>query len=587
MSQRRPTRDEWASCRHAAACLLLMSTLATPLRAQVLFEGSLDTRPDQQSWAFLTDPVGGGSVDRLVEDGATTLETTIVESDKAGWFANLPPFPRHPRLPLLDRSRGYTVTWTVRLDAETRSTMHRAGLSVIVLSSDLKGVELGFWADEAWVQTDDPLFNHGEGAALDTTAARIEYELCVLGDSYRLRAGGAPLFEGQLRDYSAFGSPYDVPNFLFVGDDTSSASARFEWERLEVEIEACDCNRTPGDRDGDGVADCADDCPDDPGKSVPGDCGCGFPDLDRDGDTLADCAIVAGDLYPDGLGDEAVGLADFLLAHRKLALQDLPIGPWDLLVGDLSPDEIACRRPNARRRACPAADGLLDAGDGRRIRALVADRLELSCEPCTDPPAAPGNLLRRPGDVAPRTEGGDGSVGVADTVLALRWAVDLDGPPSPEELLRGDVSPHLIDGGLSVVTGDGQVDVADVVLILRAAVHLTDLAGPARGVHADLLDATEALVFSVTVSDWPASATPAGASSAHCPAGGIGGLDAVADQWTLTCASDPGLVSGPARLGTLRYRAPEPVDPGTLSADLRLLDADLAVGAGSVAIVTD
>ncbi|HAW96642.1 MAG TPA: hypothetical protein DCX60_10225, partial [Phycisphaerales bacterium] len=48
------------------------------------------------------------------------------------------------------------------------------------------------------------------------------------------------------------------------------------------------------DRDGDGVPDTLDGCPDDPNKTQPGNCGCGtaettvFGDLDCDGDYDAD-----------------------------------------------------------------------------------------------------------------------------------------------------------------------------------------------------------------------------------------------------------------------------------------------------------
>ena len=61
-----------------------------------------------------------------------------------------------------------------------------------------------------------------------------------------------------------------------------------------------DCiDQCPGepdtDSDGDGVLDCIDLCPDDPGKVDPGVCGCGAPDVDSDGDGVLDC----DDLCPD------------------------------------------------------------------------------------------------------------------------------------------------------------------------------------------------------------------------------------------------------------------------------------------------
>jgi hypothetical protein len=44
-----------------------------------------------------------------------------------------------------------------------------------------------------------------------------------------------------------------------------------------------------GDRDGDGILDCEDGCPDDPNKTEPGPCGCGIPDTDTDTDGTPDC----------------------------------------------------------------------------------------------------------------------------------------------------------------------------------------------------------------------------------------------------------------------------------------------------------
>jgi hypothetical protein len=50
----------------------------------------------------------------------------------------------------------------------------------------------------------------------------------MLATNYVLRANGTTILTGPIRDYTAFaGFPdvYETPNFLFLGDDTSSASA--------------------------------------------------------------------------------------------------------------------------------------------------------------------------------------------------------------------------------------------------------------------------------------------------------------------------------------------------------------------------
>lgn len=59
------------------------------------------------------------------------------------------------------------------------------------------------------------------------------------------------------------------------------------------------------DTDEDGILDCDDNCPTDPNKTEPGECGCGVADTDTDGDGIPDCT----DQYPndwdnDGVEDE-------------------------------------------------------------------------------------------------------------------------------------------------------------------------------------------------------------------------------------------------------------------------------------------
>ena len=51
----------------------------------------------------------------------------------------------------------------------------------------------------------------------------------------------------------------------------------------------CGCGTPDIDSDNDGTPDCNDDCPDDPNKTEPGACGCGNPDVDTDDDGVFDC----------------------------------------------------------------------------------------------------------------------------------------------------------------------------------------------------------------------------------------------------------------------------------------------------------
>jgi hypothetical protein len=126
--------------------------------------------------------------------------------------------------------------------AESHISNDRAGFSLLVTSSDKRGIELGFWENEIWAQeggSSQP-FTHAEGAAFTTTTDLVEYRLSVLGNSYTLAANGSTVLAGLLRDYTAAPSPplpvnpYKTANLIFLGDDTSAAQARIKLRGVAV-----------------------------------------------------------------------------------------------------------------------------------------------------------------------------------------------------------------------------------------------------------------------------------------------------------------------------------------------------------------
>jgi hypothetical protein len=134
------------------------------------------------------------------------------------------------------------VWFTVQVLTETHVSPHRAGFSALVIGSDLRGIELGFWENEVWAQEGGSInpFTHAEGATFTTTAELIEYRLSVVGESYTLAANGSTVLSGLLRDYTLAPppplplNPYTTANLIFLGDDTSSAQAKIKLRYAAV-----------------------------------------------------------------------------------------------------------------------------------------------------------------------------------------------------------------------------------------------------------------------------------------------------------------------------------------------------------------
>lgn len=166
----------------------------------------------------------------VYSDGATALDTTIGQDTYGGWTSRAESTPGFPHL---DREAGYHLDFNLQIENESHSSQNRAGFSVLLLGQDARGIELGFWQDQIWAQSDDVtggLFKHGEGVTFATTAGLTEYRLTIISDTYTLAANSQPILSGPLRDYSGFEGfpdPYETANFLFLGDDTTSAQARF------------------------------------------------------------------------------------------------------------------------------------------------------------------------------------------------------------------------------------------------------------------------------------------------------------------------------------------------------------------------
>lgn len=214
------------------SCLIALASLcvSAPATAGVLYDGSLNTTPVDQGLPYASIPFLNYYV---TAGGMTTLDTT--PADNNGIYAGFITQSAEP----LDRTAGYTLRFDIRVASSDFASSSRAGFSVIALSSDLKGIELGFHANEIFAQGDSPLFVRSEDVAFDTAAAMTRYDLEVLGNNYTLKADGITKLAGALRDYTAFVGtidPYETPNLLFFGDDTTSARGRTEISYIATAV---------------------------------------------------------------------------------------------------------------------------------------------------------------------------------------------------------------------------------------------------------------------------------------------------------------------------------------------------------------
>ena len=249
----------------ATSLTLLAGCTRLEPKSIVLYNGALgngNVPPEQQGWLVF----GGKADSRNSKDGATHLVSN--KSFPAGYsnYQFQEQSPANPSFPTLDRTLGYTIHFDVKIDDENHQGSDknkdgigdRAGFSIIAISNDKKGVELAFWKNDPnpqvnnriWVQQDSrgSLFTHtAEGTSFNTSKKVTRYKLKVKGIIYQLFVENSPkpILVGRLRDYTAFDSssndpplpynPYATSNFLFLGDDTTSASASIELRYVAVE----------------------------------------------------------------------------------------------------------------------------------------------------------------------------------------------------------------------------------------------------------------------------------------------------------------------------------------------------------------
>ena len=197
--------------RMAGVALLFTAQSAA---AVSLYDPGLNTLPSAQGWLTLGTP----GFTQGVSGGAYMLDTTASNAIKVGSSLF--------NLAALDTVAGFKLDFNLRIAAEAHASTDRAGFSLIVTGADpTQALELGFWNDRVFAYAAG--FTRG-AEALFTTASATDYSLVVRNNHYTFSGDGGKLLSGSLVDYSAAGSPYSLPGFLFFGDDTTRAQSLTE-----------------------------------------------------------------------------------------------------------------------------------------------------------------------------------------------------------------------------------------------------------------------------------------------------------------------------------------------------------------------
>jgi hypothetical protein len=198
-----------------------------PEVTQVLYDASKGSNPDKQGWTYLSNFFGQSQAERFTENSVHRFNTMQNIAEMAGYFGT-----NHPGIGTLDRQGGFSIRIHLRMLDDVNTSENRAGFSVIALSDDLLGVEVVFRMDTIWVYTEN--FDIAELSGFDTATGFREYGISVHNNNYEVTAGNEPVLSGLLRDYSGFGTPYNISNFVFFGDNTSRSGADVEITRITL-----------------------------------------------------------------------------------------------------------------------------------------------------------------------------------------------------------------------------------------------------------------------------------------------------------------------------------------------------------------
>ena len=147
---------------------------------------------------------------------------------------------------LEDNSVGFNLTFQVSITAEAGKFDNgggpdAAGFSVLVVTEGGDAIELGWQSNGAnpdTISAYNANFSFSQSVQVSDISQDIEYDLNILDGQYYLTSQGELLLTGDLVEYNfdpinsdppfpASLNPYETDSFIFLGDDTDRAFAKF------------------------------------------------------------------------------------------------------------------------------------------------------------------------------------------------------------------------------------------------------------------------------------------------------------------------------------------------------------------------
>ncbi len=227
---------------------------ATLLGATSFYSANLGTAPSSQTWlgyTAVTIPPAGAPTPAIGTEATSANGALVTTTANQKIYAGYSNYNTSGTLinaasPTFNATTGYSVSFDLQVLADSNTNVNRAGFSILLVSQDTKAIELAFQRlspTTGNIFAQNSSFVASESIAFNTNQ-KIDYRVEVLSTTYKLFANDTQILTGSLRDYTAFTppanfpfNPYNKPNLIFLGDDTTSAQGTFNLSQVVVQTD--------------------------------------------------------------------------------------------------------------------------------------------------------------------------------------------------------------------------------------------------------------------------------------------------------------------------------------------------------------